>query len=693
MRTYLDLFGENYDMYEEHENKHKFFTIANADYDEKLKWLQEDIKTKFNAASSRIEMYRKYEALFKGIHYKSMDYRRNENDDSYSGTKQPRMAVNFVQEMLETKVSQRAKNKPGYAVIPNNDEIDDINNAKTVKMLLDNRNQELDIDRKFSDGDRMNFMRGESFTFVTWDENSGAVHPEYKKAQANGIKIPRLDKNGQPIEGQFIDSAVTIGDVNVRVLGPERCFPEQNCNSFDECDDITEMDWMHLDNLKATYPEHADKITINDDYFFYDSADYAIKKRKNHAAVFTYWHRKTKFLPEGRKIVYVIGCILEDGPLPYSHGKLPCVFDTDIDVPDELHGRPFLVNIAQLQNLHNMCMASIARNIAVSSMPKWVMPKGTVHRDKLNNEYGIIEYSGPIAPQMVTYSAINKDLYEMPDKFEKYIQNMSMVDTMARGEPPPGIKAAVALQFLDEQDQQRQSTGIAKRLKRIKDTYKMMISVMGDYYKAEDGRMVRILGADNSYLINSFEQADFNCAYDIRILNTSSLPDSKAGRISAILDINTATQADPMFGKEEISQMLDLANDERFKDKASVAVRAAETVIGKILKRDPSLGEPQEWDDFIVMYPMLLKTLQERTYKDNEQDILQALKQYIMVMEGLMYNKAIKSPVFAVQLQRFYMFPVLFSVPAVPTNPAPAPVNTTPINTGAIAQNMVRQNQ
>ena len=127
MKTYLDLFGENYDMYEEHENKHKFFTIATSSMDEKLKWLQEDIKTKFNAASSRIEMYRKYEALFKGIHYKSMDYRRNENDDSYSGTKQPRMAVNFVQEMVETKVSQRAKTKAGYAVIPNNDEIDDIN--------------------------------------------------------------------------------------------------------------------------------------------------------------------------------------------------------------------------------------------------------------------------------------------------------------------------------------------------------------------------------------------------------------------------------------------------------------------------------------------------------------------------------------------------------------------------------------
>ena len=95
MRTYLDLFGENYDIYEEHENKTKFFTMVDKPLDEKLQWLVTDIKVKFNSASSRIEMYKKYEALFKGIHYKSMDYRRNENDDSYSGTKQPRMALPF----------------------------------------------------------------------------------------------------------------------------------------------------------------------------------------------------------------------------------------------------------------------------------------------------------------------------------------------------------------------------------------------------------------------------------------------------------------------------------------------------------------------------------------------------------------------------------------------------------------------
>ena len=691
MRTYLDLFGENYDMYEEHENKKQWFTVANASYDEKLQWLESDIRAKFNAASSRIEMYRKYEALYKGIHYKSMDYRRNENDDSYSGTKQPRMAVNFAAEMVDAKVSQRSRNKPAISVMPNNDEIDDINNAKTAKMLLDNRAQEIDLETVFADGDRMNFLRGESYTFVEWDEDCGAIHPEYLDAQSKGMQIPKLDAEGNPT-GEFIDQPVRIGDVSVTVLGPERVFPEQNRNKWDDVNNVTRLDWKHIDEMKALYPEHADQIKEEDDYEFNDSQDYGIKKRKSYIPVYTFYHKKTKFLPQGAQIVYIKGAILNEGPLPYSHGNIPCVFDTDIDVPDELHGRPFLVNMAQLQNLHNMMMASIARNIAVSSMPKWVMPKGAVHRDKLNNEYGIIEYSGPIAPQMVSYSAINKDLYEMPDKVERYIEKASAVYGISRGEPPKGIKAAVALQFLDEQELQRESRGMAKRLKRVRDIYKMMLSTMGDFYKDSDGRMIKILGQDNSYLIKSFQRANFNCSYDIRILNSSALPDSKAGKISAILDLNTATQADPMFGKEEITQMLDLANDDRFKDRATVSVKAAETVVWKILNRMPC-GEPQQWDDFIVQYPILLKTLQEREYKDTEQDIVQTLKQYIMVMESLMYDKAMKSPVFAVQLQRFYMFPVLFTVPVIPVNPAPAPMNTTPINTGAISTNMIRQEQ
>lgn len=691
MRTYLDLFGENYDMYEETENKHQYFTIATKGIEERLQWLNQDIRNKFNTSSSRIEMYRKYEALFKGIHYKSMDYRRNENDDSYSGTKQPRMAVNFCQEMVEAKVAQRSRFKPAIAVIPNNDEINDINNAKTVKMLLDNRAQEIDLEKVFADGDRMNFLRGESFTFVTWDKDAGHVHPEYNKVIGMGQKVPVLDKEGNPT-GEFHEMPIMIGDVKVEVLGPERVFPEQNRTKWEEVNNITVLDWVHMDDLKAEYPEFAERIKEQEDYYFYDTSDYGIKKRKNHIAVFTFYHKKTKFLPEGAQVKFIHDAILEEGPLPYSHGKLPVVFDTDIDVPDELHGRPFLTNIAQLQNLHNLCMASIARNLAVSSMPKWVMPKGAVHRDKLNNEYGIIEYSGPVAPQMVTYSAMNKDLYEMPDKIERYIEKGSSVYGISRGEPPKGIKAAVALQFLDEQELQRESRGMAKRQRRILDTYKMMISIMGDYYRPEDGRMIRILGADNSYLLQSFTQADFNCAYDVRLMNSSSLPDSKAGKISAILDLNTATQNDPMFGKEEITQMLDLANDERFKDKASVSVKAAETVVWNILNRAP-VQEPQEWDDFIVMYPIVLKALQERTYKETEQDIVQNLKAYIMTMEALMYNKALKSPIFAMQLQRFYMFPVLFQIPMNPAAGGVAPMQPPAAqgaNTQAIAQSMIK---
>ena len=311
MRTYLDLFGENYDMYEEHENKTKFFTMVDKPLDEKLQWLVTDIKVKFNSASSRIEMYKKYEALFKGIHYKSMDYRRNENDDSYSGTKQPRMAVNFCQEMVEAKVAQRSRFKPAIAVIPSNDELPDINNSKTVKMLLDNRAQEIDLEKVFADGDRMNFLRGESFTFVTWDKDAGHVHPKYKEITSKGMEVPVLDDLGNPT-GEYYKDDIMVGDVKVEILGPERVFLEQNKSKWEDVTNITVVDWVHVDDLKAEYPEFSDLIKEEEDDVFYESADYGIKKRKNHVAVYTFYHKKTE--PFIRKLIEidVIDTILQD---------------------------------------------------------------------------------------------------------------------------------------------------------------------------------------------------------------------------------------------------------------------------------------------------------------------------------------------------------------------------------------------
>lgn len=623
-----------------------------------LEWLNKDIHDKVDRAKGRLERIRQLRSLFKGINYRSssdMSVRNSLLNSAGVKPKDAKIFVNFVNEMVEAKVSQRARFKPAIAILPNNDEIKDMNNAQSTKQALDCKSQEMDFEKIFSDGDKIQFIAGESYTFVLWDKALGGPMP----VDPN-LKIPGKT---DPMRGDF----------KVFPVGPSRAFPQIDKNSWENVNDVSYIEWIHIDELKSLYPDKAGQIKATDDSWYYNGER---QNLKNHAMVVNYFHKVTRFLPKGAYVRYINSCILEKEDLlkNYSHGKLPVIFDTDIDLDEELHGRPFVDNLTRLQALHNMVMASTAKGFAISSNPKWVAPKGSVAINKLTNEYGLMEFQGATAPQLVTFNGVNPASWDLMDKTERFIEKQSSVYGISRGEPPKGIKAAVALQFLDEQELQRESRGMAKRQRRILDVYRLCLFTMAQHYTAEDGRIFRMLGQDNSYLIKTFNLEGVE-NYEIRMQNSSALPDSKAGKIAAIVDINQATPDDPFFGREEIASMIEMGNDNRFRDKIVVSVRAADTVVQRILNGEEGL-EPNEWDDFIVQYPILLRALQERQFKDTEQSVSNEFIGYITSMEYLMQNKMASSPGFAARMQTFYMFPVFMQKPA--PIPAPAGINPAP---------------
>ena len=615
---------------------------------EKLEWLNKDIADKVSRSRSRLQRIREIESLYKGINYKSISDRNNVR--SSTKAKDAKVFVNFINEMVEAKVSQRSRFKPAITILPNNDEISDINNAQSCKQVLDCKAQELDFESVFSDADKIQFLRGESYTWVLWDKTEGGIHPVFQEVLDSGNSIPgRTD----PMRG----------DIKIKVLGPDRSFPQLNKNDWQDVCDISRIEWVHIDELKALYPKLESKINVTEDTYYWDEQDMTKRNMKNHCMVVHYYYKVDRFMNKGSYVKYINSTILEQEDLTktYKHGKLPIVFDTDIDLEGELHGRPFTDNITRLQALHNMSMASIAKGFAISANPKWVAPVGSVAINKLTNEYGLMEYKGAVPPQLVTFNGVNPAAWELGDKVEGYIQKQASVYGISRGTPPPGVKAAIALQFLDEQEMQRESRGMAKRQKRVLNVYRLCLYTMAQHYTADDGRIFRMLGNDNAYLVKTFNMEGVS-NYDIRSQNSSSLPDSKAGKIAAIVDINMATANDPFFGREEIASMMDLGNDQRFRDKISGSVRAADTVIQRILNGETNL-EPNEWDDFIVQYPIFLRSLQERQFKESEQQIAVELAGYIEAMEYLMYEKVTMNPGFAQRMQSYYMFPVFYKVP------------------------------
>ncbi len=618
--TQYDPFSSDYNVSSAQKEFQFYIKEHGNDYERVHSWLKTDIENKAQASRGRIDVFRRNLAMYKGIQYRSYESRDNIRDDNLS-IRNPRMCINYIYDMVEQKVAQRARNKPGIAFIPHNqDEYKDITNSKTAKILCDYKAKECDLDGKFSEMDKISFLQGMSI-----------------------------------IEVGYADD-----DVKYRVWRPDELFFQLGKRRMDDVVEYTTVEYCAVDQIKAEYPEKELEIRESEGTFFdYDS--FEEKTIQGYTRRYTFIHEPTKFFPEGCKIVFCDDCILEWLTFPFEDRKLPIETLTDIDVIGELHGRPFVNNIVQAQRHHNLITSAIARNHGVASAPKWVVPKGACSINTLNNDITVVEYAGPRAPELRQSNPTGQEIFLYQDKLEKYIGQLSGIYAISKGEVPPRISAASALMFLDEQEQQRDSRAIAKRNKMIRGVYSKTLSRMKQFYKPEDNRYARILGKDNEYMVKNFNKDfDFNCSVEIQ--NTSALPDSKAGRIQAIVDLNQATATDPIFKREEVVQMLDLGADETFKNEATVSLRAAQSILSDILDGANEVPEPQPYDDLLVHYGVFMRALQARTFKEVlPSEIQQKIVERITTIEFLMWERSLKNQAFRMRLGMLDNYPVFFS--------------------------------
>jgi hypothetical protein len=626
-----------------------------------LEWLNGNFTAKEEKAYSRLITYRRYVYLYKGIHWRNTDLRDSNRDIEYNPRK-PRIVINFVYEMTEQKVAQMARLNIAFACIPHTRENEDVNAARASKLMLMSRGEEIKLELLHIQADRTKFIKGTVFQFVLWDKKSGPKNPAYDKALSKTIKRKGNTKK--------MKVPVRAGDVIVKNLGPDRVFPELECKRWEECKEIEWIEWTHHKELKAQHPTKKEKIQENQrQHYDYRTNEISIPTSK--VMVRHFYYLPCDMMPEGCYIKYTDDVILEKTVFPYKHGRLPCAIDTDIDVEDELWGRSFITNIEQLQRLNNSIWSSSARDFGVASAPKWMMPKGACSIHDLNNELTIVEFTGPTAPQLVTKNPTPNQSFQFTDRIENKISKLSKVYDISRGEVPAGVTANSALRFLDEQESQSAVVAEKKRKDRVIDVYKLMLEVMAQEYPKGPERMIKRIGKDNRYMIRSFKNSSFISVADIRIQNTSALPDTKTGKISAIIDLNMATQTDPVFKRAEVIQMLDMGLDETFVDQATAALSSAREILQMILEGEQA-PEPEIWEDLIVHHTVFYREMQKPTFRrDVPVEIQEIIKTRMLTMETLMWNRSMSNEKFAMEIKTIDYYPLFF------TPPKPQPVDIT----------------
>ena len=279
--------------------------------------------------------------------------------------------------------------------------------------------------------------------------------------------------------------------------------------------------------------------------------------------------------------------------------------------------------------------------------------------DSLGNDNTVVQYQGPVAPQMVQTSPNPPEAYAFRDKLLDEMNSIYAVHGVSRGQPPQGVTAGIALQFLNEQEAERASSEVAKTLAFIKKVAFKTLSVAGDYYEAEDGRLLRILGKDNRYLIRHFDAADLSKAYDIRVQNGNPLSETKAGKISRVIEVLQYAPPGTLSG-ERIVELLDLGDVDKTTTLITEAVRAAESENEDLLTGQP-VADPEPHEDHIVHWRVHTKRMQRRDFKEEvPPEIREIFKEHVTMTEFLMVQKAKENPLFQAKLAQLDLFPLYY---------------------------------
>jgi hypothetical protein len=636
------------------------------------KKISEDLE---DSQNERVANYVRNRNLYCGLHYhlgNTVKIARDVNSEWVQSNKSPEIVVNHCYELTEQWVSKLSSFSAEVEIIPVNTEEGDRTKARAAQRFADDLSEKNDLKGLMLRLIRDSKIGGESYIVVDYDENKGDLHPDAKKAQKEGLRIPLKDSKGQIIMGEdgstlLVDTQKRVGDLVYRL----RSIPEillQPKQRWVDVEWFREVELVDVDDLKRRYPDKAIDISLSFGGSKRSGDTYSLSG--NDIFVYTYWHKGTVALDKGRKIVMLDDLVLENGDNPFSGAPLPIVRLTDIDIEGELYGWSFLNNIATMQFALNKLYTLYYTNIALGSHIYWLVPASArVAKDRIRNSASVIQYNGVQKPEIATFRTVGSEIPACIEKLEQRILTISRIQATSRGELPPNVEAGVAIGILEEQEEQSAIPDVKKVNAAIEKLFSISLGIAGDKYDKSDGRTARILGQEGEYLLETLDTAKLSGPYDVKVRKTTALSKSKA------LMIQEMTQLEAMrpgiFSNEEFYDALQLGDREKFYDIATAAKRTAE-MENERMREGFEVAEPMEGEFHLVHWKSHMLVFQTPTFKTLARgEVVEEFKEHIGITEMFLTEQAKRNIALAMELSKEPYFPSFyvpdFTIPQIIT--------------------------
>ena len=637
-----------------------FFMIDTSDDKALLKWFTSQMSFLKEHNELRLNKAKNNYARYKGIQYREQVYQPRDLPEKRIRY-MPQMVVPIIPDVVDEKVARLLEYKPGIQAIPQSDTQQDKVDAKIAKRFTKHIDQVEELDDKFRKGVKSSKVAGESFVLILWSKDKGQT----------------IVKSGETVslpDGRQVMGPMKEGDVEIKNVSCLNMLYEL-ARTWDEVDYVFYFANDYTEKLRKEYPEKADQIHTSRVHTYYDFETMDMKSLEGKSSVVTFWHKKTKFMAEGFECLFTDQTILKKGALPYDHGQLPLERFIDVENEEELSGQSFIDKIRAMASQYNNTTNLIIKQQMMMAHPKWMVEGGAVEDQDLGNDMNIVKIKpGMKAPVLAQGNPVSPQMFEFRKELKKEFYEMAKSNSLVRGEPPPGVTAFVALQYVSESENRRISSDVASVNKTIRNIYEKILKTCGQYYKKTDKRTMLIMGKDNRWNSQFYDPSSLSKPYTLVLQNSSSLPDSKALRTQFVMDMGK--NFPDQFPPEQVAEMLDLGQSEKMMDLAGLAARAAEDENEMILD-GTYVPDPEIQEHLITHWRVHVSAIQDIGFKIKTHPAIKAsMISHISATEMLMLQMRDKSMSFAQKLMiECPQFPLFFE-------PAPPPPGMPPVGIG-----------
>jgi len=422
-----------------------------------------------------------------------------------------RLTINRCRRIIRTELTKVTRQVPQWYVIPNTTEEEDRAGAQAAEQIGEYELRELKYNRKLRTAAHWMTICGTSFLKTSWDPVG--VDPSGVQGKicidpitAFHLYVPDIqeediEKQGYVVQESLLDQAAVKQMYGVDV--------EANAETRGGA---LEQRFMSAMGIKAG---QGNKKVLCHEIWLKPNQKYP----KGAFGVWT-----------GKELLF-----FQDS-WPYTNKEFPFA-KLDHLPTGRFYGDSMLVDLIPLQKEVNRTHSQIVESKNKMAKPQWRAQKGAVDPTKMTAEPGlIIQYTpGFQAPEPVQPPSLPSYVMQDLQLLETEMDDLAATGEITKGNVPPGITAASAISYLQEENDNRFAPTVASIEEATEKVGRQLLSLVNDYWDQE--RKVKVVGDNNLTDVMIFSKSDLADNTDFTVEAGSAAPRSRASRQAFIIEL------------------------------------------------------------------------------------------------------------------------------------------------------------